>query len=236
MSEHSGHRQRMYEKLREGKLLEHEKLEALLFNAVPRRNTNELAHRLIARFGTIRGIFDASMEQLTSVDGIGESVASYLCLIGSFYNSYYSSGGEERPKRYERVGFKEYVRRAYAYHEEEVLDFYLLDKNGNICLKRRFTGVEGAGHSVELSPEAFTAMLVEEKPAGIVAVHNHPTGASTPSEADDATTAKCQMACSFHNVLFCDHLIYGAGSVYSYYETGKMREISKECSVEQVVR
>ncbi len=236
MSEHSGHRQRMYEKLREGKLLEHERLEALLFNAVPRKNTNELAHRLLATFGTIRGLFDAEMEQLTSVNGVGESVASYLYLIGSFYKNYYETSGEDRPKRYEKTEFREYVKRAYACREDEVLDFYLLDKNGNICLKRRFTGEGATKHSVEFSPEAFTAILVEEKPAGIVAVHNHPTGLAEPSGSDDEATAKCQMACSFHNVLFCDHLIYGNGEVYSYYDSGKMREISKECSVAQVLK
>ncbi len=233
MSEHLGHRQRMYEKLRAGRLLEHEMLEALLFNAVPRKNTNDLAHRLLAQFGTIRGLFDASMEQLCTVKGVGESVASYLYLIGCFYKNYYAALGEERPKRYEVAKFQDYVKKTYAYRKDEVLDFYLLDKNGNICLKRRFTGADETGHSVEFSPEAFTAMLVEEKPAGIVAVHNHPTGAATPSESDDLTTAKCQMACSFHNVLFCDHIIYGEGKVYSYYESGKMREISKECSVEK---
>lgn len=231
MSEHSGHRQRMYEKLRTGKLLEHEMLEALLFNAMPRKNTNELAHRLLAQFGTIRGLFDASMEQLMSVNGVGESVASYLHLIGRFYNNYYATNGEDRPKRYDAVGFKEYVKKTYAYRKDEVLDFYLLDKNGNICLRRRFTALDGVGHSVEFSPETFTSMLVEEKPAGIVAVHNHPTGSATPSESDDLTTQKCQMVCSFHNVLFCDHLIYGDGEVYSYYEKGEMSKISKECSV-----
>lgn len=236
MLEHSGHRQRMYEKLREGKLLEHEKLETLLFNAVPRKNTNELAHRLLARFGTIRGLFDAEMEQLKSVDGVGESVASYLYLIGDFYKNYYEDRGEERPKRYERAEFREYVKKAYSYFEDEVLDFYLLDRNGNICLKRRFTEKGESNRSVEFSPEAFTTMLVEEKPAGIVAVHNHPTGKAEPSAADEDATAKCQMACSFHNVLFCDHLIFGNGEVYSYYDSGKMREISKECSVEQVLK
>lgn len=236
MSEHSGHRRRMYEKLRKGVMLEHEMLETLLFNAMPRKNTNEVAHRLLARFGTIRGLFDAAPEEIESVNGVGESVASYLHVIGSFYNKYYADSGDERPKRYEKEEFRAYVKKAYANRSEEILDFYLLDRSGAICHKRRFTGDGETEFSVEFTPEAFTKMLVEEKPAGIVAVHNHPTGIAEPSEADNVTTAKCQMACSFHNVLFCDHIVYGGGEVYSYYDSGKMREISKDCSVEQVLK
>ena len=61
MSEHDGHRHRIIEKLDTGVLCEHELLEILLFNALPRRNTNDLAHRLLTAFGSIRGVFSASV-------------------------------------------------------------------------------------------------------------------------------------------------------------------------------
>ena len=51
MSIHDGHRQRMYEKLKHNALAEHEWLEILLYGMQPRRNTNEVAHRLIQRYG-----------------------------------------------------------------------------------------------------------------------------------------------------------------------------------------
>ena len=53
MAIHDGHRQRMYEKAEKGVLAEHEWLEVLLFNAIPRRNTNDIAHALIAQFGSV---------------------------------------------------------------------------------------------------------------------------------------------------------------------------------------
>ena len=82
MSEHMGHRQRLYDRLKEGKIFEHEMVELLLFNAVPRQNTNALAHRLLAKFGTVKGIFQASVEELETVEGVGRSVAGYLHLFG----------------------------------------------------------------------------------------------------------------------------------------------------------
>ena len=68
MSEHSGHRHRLIQKLDSGSLCEHEYLEMLLFNAVPRRNTNDIAHRLLARFGNIRDVLGAPLEQLQQVE------------------------------------------------------------------------------------------------------------------------------------------------------------------------
>ena len=79
---HEGHRKRMYEKLKNNDgLLDHEILEILLFNAVPRKNTNPIAHNLLNTFGSLGGVFNATHRQLVTVDGVGESVAAYLKCI-----------------------------------------------------------------------------------------------------------------------------------------------------------
>ena len=83
---HEGHRKRMLERLEraEGSLEEHELLEILLFNAIPRKNTNELAHRLLSAFGSLRSLFRAGMSELKAVPGVGESTAAYLKIVGMF--------------------------------------------------------------------------------------------------------------------------------------------------------
>ena len=69
---HEGHRKRMYEKLKNGDgLYDHEILEILLFNAIPRKNTNPVAHELIKTFGSLSGVFAAEPERLMTVDGVG---------------------------------------------------------------------------------------------------------------------------------------------------------------------
>lgn len=59
---HEGHRARMKKKLLENgerSLADHELLEVLLYYAIPRRDTNELAHRLLKQFGSLRGVLSA---------------------------------------------------------------------------------------------------------------------------------------------------------------------------------
>ncbi|MBQ8374746.1 MAG: RadC family protein [Clostridia bacterium] len=229
---HDGHRKRAMAKLAKGELLEHEVLETLLFNAVPRKNTNDLAHRLLAQFGSIPALFKASMNELLKVEGVGESVAAYLVSIGYFLNKYYAPAQNSLPEKFDFHSFLGFVKATYADEKVELLDCYLLDDRGLILYRRRFTA-NAATHAT-IAPEDFTDIITEPNVSGIVMVHNHPGGECKPTLSDDLATRKCQMACSFHNVLFCDHMVYGNGGVYSYYLDGRMQQISKECSIENL--
>ena len=73
---HDGHRDRLRKKFVLGGIdgwPHHEVLELLLFYAIARRNTNDIAHRLIEKFGSFNGVFEAPLAVLKDVDGIGES-------------------------------------------------------------------------------------------------------------------------------------------------------------------
>ena len=57
-------------------------LELLLFYALPRRDTNVVAHKLLDTFGSLNGVLEADIAMLESVEGVGHSAALYLRLIG----------------------------------------------------------------------------------------------------------------------------------------------------------
>ena len=83
MNTHSGHRQRMKQRfLKEG--LDNfdavNVLELLLFYALPRRDTNLIAHDLLRRFGSLAGVLEAPVEQLQLVPGLGEHAALLISL------------------------------------------------------------------------------------------------------------------------------------------------------------
>ena len=74
-SVHEGHRKRLRERYMEGGaavFAEHELLELLLTYAIPRRDTNALAHALIERFGSLAAVLEARVPELAAVDGVGE--------------------------------------------------------------------------------------------------------------------------------------------------------------------
>ncbi len=82
---HGGHRERLRARVIADPELDtftdHEALELLLFYAIPRADTNILAHRLIAKFGSLRAVMDASPEELATVEGIGQSAATQAVRI-----------------------------------------------------------------------------------------------------------------------------------------------------------
>lgn len=223
---HAGHRQRLYEKLNSGGLIhDHELLEMLLFNAFPRVNTNPIAHALLDAFGTLRGVLEADVIQLKSVEGVGDSVANYLKVVGSVAAVAYSSGASGVfLKNY--GDFKTFTVKRLRNCPGEVLEIYFCDKNGKI--KHVFSHTDCDEHGVTIDREEISSLFAAQKPYGILIAHNHLSGSSLPSEKDDNFTAEMQMMCSLNNVVLYDHCIYASDNdVYSYFSAGRIDKIKR---------
>lgn len=83
---HAGHRSRMRARFaKDGfdSFSDHECMEYLLYHTMKRVNTNETAHKLINRFGSIKGVLDAPYEELIKVDGVGDVTARYITGLNS---------------------------------------------------------------------------------------------------------------------------------------------------------
>ena len=211
---HSGHRKRIYERAKRDGLCSHELLELLLFNALPRRNTNDLAHLLLAEFGDLWGVLTAPIEQLCRVPGIGESVACYLGTIGKILQAHEAQESTAHPTHFEMESFSRFMYKEYDKLGCEVLDIYVLDGTGKIYGRKRCSSLRAK--KVEVQFRWLMNILLDFNPAGIVLVHNHPHGKSSPSQTDDFTTEECRSLCEKNGVIFCDHLIYSRSGIYSY--------------------
>ena len=76
MSTHEGHRERMRRQLKTSgmdSLSDVQVLEVALYYAIPRRDTNELAHALLRRFGSLSGVLEAPRAELLKIDEIGRA-------------------------------------------------------------------------------------------------------------------------------------------------------------------
>ncbi len=211
---HGGHRKRILERVKTGALCEHECLEVLLFSALPRKNTNDLAHRLLSEFGDMQGVFSATVEQLTRVEGIGENVACFIRTVGLIMQNMSVSAVSSYPKRFTLGAFARFMRREYGSLACEVLDVYVLDGTGALHGRRRCSSLRES--KVEVQLQWLMRVLTDFNPSGIVLVHNHPFGGPSPSIADDATTAECRALCEKNGVILCDHFIYSPKGIYSY--------------------
>ena len=141
MGIHDGHREKMRHRFCETGLegfADHEALELLLYYAIPRRDTNELAHRLLARYGSLAALLQAPLEDLQRTEGIGESAAVFLKLVPAFvYKAQRSAGQETILNSTEKAG--RYLLARFAGERNEVIYQLCLDRKGKLLACKRLS-------------------------------------------------------------------------------------------------
>lgn len=213
---HEGHRERMRMRFREtgsfDGFSEHEILEMMLFYACPRRNTNEIAHDLINRFGNIAGVVEAEYDDLIKVKYITENAATLFKIITKFMPVYYNSknSGMIYDKTYKLIDLFEPYFIGLAHEEFRVAYF-----NNKLALIKNIALDSGdpSGTSVNIRKLVETAL--RENATSVAIAHNHPKTSSKPSNADINTTQKIIDVLRPINISFLDHIIVGEDKTIS---------------------
>jgi DNA repair protein RadC len=217
---HCGHRQRKKEQfIKHGieHLPEHEPLEFLLYYAIPRCDTNVIAHELINRFGSLTGVINASYSDLVKVKGIGENAASLICFTKMFSRLYLQKQlQEELEKLFNSTKLKEFCVALFAGVEsEEFHCLYLTDDLELISHEKICTGKLG---EVVLPIRKITRSVLEKNCSRLIIAHNHPAGTCMPSRADiDSTRSICDIYNKME-VELVDHIIVGRDGAMSMRE------------------
>ena len=220
-ADHSGHRARMREKyLKSGfdVFAPHEKLELLLYYAIPYKNTNDLAKNLIDRFGSLSNVLDAPIDSLVDA-GLTENQAVYLKLFPDVTRAYYSEkyDFDQGPIDYERL--PEYIFRKFiGLGSQERVLLILIDAKG----KEVFCGfiTEGSFESAQFSVRKIVRLAMNYGAAYAVIAHNHPSGVALPSVEDVRTTLLLRDALALVEVKLIDHFIVANEECVSLVQSG----------------
>lgn len=205
---HAGHRQRMKERFLAGGLdgfSDHEVLELALFYAIPRKDVNELSHRLIERFGSYQGVFDADFEEICGVEGIGENAATLIKLMAAAWQRY-ALGNRDQPFIYDtlkKVGT--YAVKLYIGVSVEKLYAMLFDNK--MMLLDTVMLAEGAVNSVRVSARTIIEKAIKKNASSIILIHNHPNGVPYPSEEDQNFSLHLKSLLSNLDITLIDHII-----------------------------
>ncbi len=233
---HGGHRKRMIEKVINNRdaFVDHEILEVLLYKYIPRKDTNEIAHRLLRTFGSIEKIFSASPKDLQVVEGIGKKVSAEICVLGKIYQIIYENKIEDKKQNWTSFDKnKEEIIKFFDGMYEEKLLIILLDEKYNkinqlVYKSQDFTMVNA--NSIDI-----VNAIVLHKPKNIIIAHNHPSGTAEPSETDDITTQKLNFICSLHGVNLLDHIIVAKNKAYSYHIQNRIQYIKEISDISKII-
>jgi len=192
--------------------LDYEVVELLLKLADNRRDQKITAKLLLNTFKSLRGVLEASPEQLKKIKGIGDANIFGLKLVQSVARRYLKEQiiGENYIQSSENV--LDYLRHNLRDRGREVFLVVLLNgRNQVLDIVELF---EGTLTTSAVYPREVIKLILEKDAAAVIFVHNHPSGNPNPSKDDQNLTQKLKAACSTIDVQLHDHLII-AGNDYT---------------------
>jgi DNA repair protein RadC len=219
-----GHRERLRARFLKSGLegfADYEVVELLLTLAIPRLDVKEPAKALIARFGNLRGILDAPVEELREVKGIGTVTPLALRIIREAACLYLQQAAERRDSLADPDALSRFWRAKIGALAHEVFQVGYLDSGYRLLPNGIETLEEGTIDRAAVYPRrVIEAALRQHKAAALVFAHNHPNGNVQPSEQDKVLTRALVLAAQTVQIKVLDHLIVSADRVFSFRKEG----------------
>ena len=206
---HSGHRKRVRKEFLLMGLNEatppHKIIEYILFHSIPQKDTNEIAHELLERYGSISAILDAPVESLMKVKGISEVSVSLLKLILPVARIYQNEKSSNIKVLNTIDEMSQYIIGKYFGYNNEVFSMLSMNASGKVLGFDIISSGNVSEVSVSLRDVVETAL--KRKAACTIIAHNHPGGVALPSGDDIKVTEMIYNTLKQVNVILLDHVI-----------------------------
>lgn len=212
---HTGHRERLRKQFREQNgdgFHEHQLLELLLTYAIPRKDVNPLAHRLLSRYGNLSAVLRADVFELMREEGVGEQTAVLLSLVGKLAPRaiYAPAEGQRILTSVEAIPL---CRALVGQSKQEELWAVSLNHSHRVIHMDKISS--GTPNETPMYTRLVVECALRHGAVGILLCHNHPTGNATPSPQDIEATAKVVRALEPLGITLYDHIIIAGESAFS---------------------
>ncbi len=223
MSVHDGHRERMKSSFKKNGLdsmNDVNALELLLFYAIPRRDTNVIAHELLDHFGSLSRVFSASIQELCAVEGVGENTAVLISMIPQLVRKSMVSDAEKITVIKNSKDAGKYLVPRFAFEQDEVALLVCLDSQKRVigC----FELGRGVVNKVSVDVRKVVELALRYKASSVILSHNHPDSFALPSLADTAMTEQIYRSLRLVGITLADHIIVSGEDYVSYLDSGML--------------
>ncbi len=226
---HKDHRKRLRERAAESgihTLRDHELLELVMGYAIPRKDTNELAHLLLNRFGTFRDLFRADAKALQEIEYMGENSAWFIRLLSELFRRYaleFFVGPQKLDHYPDRIYY--FLPHFMGRVEECVYAAFLNDQYEVIRAELQYTG---SAQAVEVHADRMLKTLKElPNCRKVVLAHNH-FQTTVPSLHDRLATKSIYQILKKNQVELVDHVIICGDRGSSMEHSGHLQNIREE--------
>lgn len=195
-----------------------ELLAVLLGTGIAGGTALDLAHDLLQRFRTLRGLFGASQAVACEVRGLGPArwcqlQASVEIVRRNLRESLNRTDALTSP-----AVTREFLQAKLRDLPHELFCCMLLDnRNRVIAFEELFRGtIDGAS----VHPREVVKLALQRNAAAVILAHNHPSGVAEPSQADEMITRRLRDALGLVDIRVLDHFVIGEGECVSFAERG----------------
>jgi len=216
-----GHRQRLRERFLKGgeeAVADYELLEMILFAAHPRGDVKPLAKKLLKQFGSFAKVLNADVTEYAAVDGVGEGAIASLKAVKASSARMLKEKIKQGPIISNWTSLLNYCEAQMAHKKvEEFRILFLNNKNELIADEAQ---QQGTINHTSVYPREVIKRALELGVSSIILCHNHPSGDTTPSQADIDMTRQIINAGLPLSINVHDHLIIGKHGHYSFKSQG----------------
>jgi len=218
-----GHRARLRDRfLKSGiqGMADYEVVELLLTLSIPRKDLKKPAKRLIHKFGNVKGILEAPLAELRSVEKIGTVTPVALKIIRAAATIYLQQNAEGREVLTDTASMGDFWRMKLGGLTNEVFQVGYLDSGNRLLRDGVETLEEGTIDRANVYPRRMVESALRRGAAALVLAHNHPNGNVQPSEQDKFLTRTLVLAAEAVQLKIADHFIVSACEVFSFRKAG----------------
>jgi DNA repair protein RadC len=215
----AGHKQRLRERFFKSGFVgfqDYEILELLLSYAITRRDTKQIAKKLLDEFGSLSYVLDAKLPELQEV--VSERTATYLKMIRETISNYHYDRSIERECFTTIDELLTYLRARLGGKQNEVVHVLYLNSK-NVLISSEDLG-EGTVTEAVAFPRRIVESALKFGSTSIIMAHNHPGGLCEPSESDNRITEQIKKALETVNISLQEHIILSNDGYYSYRKNG----------------
>lgn len=221
MAVHDGHRARLRRQFLEGGLdsfSDVQALELLLSFVIARKDVNPLAHELLDRFGSLAGVLDAPVGELTKVPGVGENTAVMLSVMPQLMRRYAIGKNKTGVILNTTTKAGSYLLPFFFGARDEQVYLLCLDAKCKVLdCRRLFTG---SVNTVGVSVRRIVEEALRRNATSVILAHNHTSGIALPSREDEETTNMVQAALEAVGIRLADHMVMVEDDFVSMADSG----------------
>jgi len=195
-----------------------ELLAIFLRTGVAGKSAVDLARELLENFGGLRQLLAADRHRFCQAPGLGDAKFAQLQAVIEMGRRHLFAQLERGSVMSRPDDVKQYLRARLVDLPHEIFCCLFLDtRHQIITFEELFQGtIDGAS----VHPREVIRRVIQQNAAAVIFAHNHPSGVSEPSNADEAITRRLKQALELIDVRLLDHVIIGDGEPVSFAERG----------------